>query len=112
AVRLTTHGVLDLDAISQVVAVALEHGERHGAIRFLVDHRDIALGVSILEIHELPKLFESQGLPRYFRVALLFKPVPKTAEYFRFHENRSASAGFLQCVFTDEPEALDWLGRG
>lgn len=111
AIRLTTHGVLSTDTIKKLVAVALAHAESHGVSQFLVDHRDVDLVISIVEIYDLPKLFESQGLPRYFRVASLFKPDPQTEQYFNFHESRSASAGFLQCVFTGEEEALDWLRR-
>lgn len=87
----------------------LELGRKHGSHRFLVDHRLLEHGLSILQVDDVPKMLKDVGVTAEDKVAIVFdteSPIGNTFKFFR-------DAAFLQSLqiklFTGIDEAIEWL---
>ncbi|HEY6095697.1 MAG TPA: hypothetical protein VIU93_12170 [Gallionellaceae bacterium] len=111
-VKITTRGILTLEANNELVAAAVAAGAQFDTNLFLVDDRNIELAMDIVNIYDLPEHNSQLGIMRNFRVALVFTPTQRNSELFKFYEDRVVITDFQQRVFTDEPAALMWLMEG
>lgn len=110
--RVTVTGRLTLDAIQRMTPILLEHAERHGTDRILVDHRGAELALSTVEIHFLPDVLKGAGAPHDVHAAIVIAEDNPRREDYRFLEARTTKMGFRRRVFVDYEAALDWLTAG
>ena len=67
---------------------------------------------SVVDLYDLPTLYEEQGLERGSKGAVVLPAAnAKVAEDARFHETVCLNRGWQVKVFTDCQEAIDWLTK-
>ena len=104
-----TSGFINWEKNKRLSEEVLSTGRKHGAGRFLIDHRDGVLNLSILEIDDVPKMFKEIGLCPADKMAILCKPDSSHGSEFVFFQNVSQLASLQVKIFTDKEHALDWL---
>ena len=90
----------------------LELGRKRGTKRFFIDHRNATLGLSVLEIDDLPKMFKKIGVGPEDKTAILYNPSKSASGAFAFLENVSQLSLLQFKVFSDKDEATIWLRAG
>jgi len=88
---------------------AIELGRKKGVHKFLVDHRDMVLGLSVLEIDDLPKMFKEIGLRPEDKTAILYDPSAPLSSEYTFLENVARLSSLRFKVFSDKDKAIAWL---
>jgi hypothetical protein len=89
----------------------LAAGRQNNASAFLVDQKDAAFGLSVLEIDRLPDTFRSIGFSEKDKMAILFNPESSNKELFVFLQNVFTLSSLQIRVFTDPDEATVWLKK-
>jgi len=96
-------GLQEADTYAMMMSTALAE---HDCKRILLDGRDGRVGLSTVDLYDLPSRLESHGVDRTWKRALV---VDKQTDEFRFYEDVSNNRGFRVKVFQDPDEALKWL---
>ena len=89
----------------------LETGHQNNLRIFLLDHRDLELGLSTLEIDDLPDILREIGMTAEDRTAILYNPAAPHSSDYKFLENVSRLASLQLKIFPDKEEALAWLKK-
>ena len=106
---------MDLDARIEMMKALLAEKSKTSTRLFLMDHRNVVIRLTTLDIYNLPEINRRLGLSGEERAAIVYAP-PQRADAI-FYEARAANAGFMHRSFTNEHEAMRWLlafpgGRG
>ena len=104
-----TSGLINWDKNKRLSEEALSIGRKYGTNRFLIDHRDGMLNLSILEIDDIPKMFREIGVGPKDKIAILYKPDSSHSSEFVFFQNVSLLSLLQVKVFADKEQALAWL---
>ncbi|MDY6970359.1 MAG: hypothetical protein SVR08_17135 [Spirochaetota bacterium] len=75
----------------------------------IVDDRNYSYPVKVTDLYSLPELYDSIGVDRKVKVALLFNPGNPVIGDFEFFETVCQNRGYNFRVFYDESEAKSWL---
>ena len=113
--RVTTRGIMDLDGRIEMMKALLAEATKIGARLFLVDHREVTVRLTTLDIYNLPQINARLGLRGDERAAIVYAPHQKADA--SFYEARARNSGFTHRAFNNEHEAMRWLlavpgGRG
>ena len=113
--RVTTRGIMDLDGRIEMMKALLAEATKIGARLFLVDHREVTVRLTTLDIYNLPQINARLGLRADERAAIVYAPHQKADA--SFYETRARNSGFTHRAFNNEHEAMRWLlavpgGRG
>lgn len=108
-VTVTTSGPMDVASIERMVVDMLGVGGGFGAIRYLLDHRQMTPEMSALHIYDLPEVVKKAGLTHNIRLAMVYDPDSARKTDFEFYETRAYNLGFEHRLFTDVQAALGWL---
>ena len=109
-VSIKTSGRMNLEQLEQMIREGLAEAERHGATKFLVDHRDMTPDLPTADIYRLPEISLAAGVQRSFQVALVYSPEAARGKDFEFYEVRAHNFGYDHALFTTPQAALQWLG--
>jgi hypothetical protein len=101
--------LINWDKNKKLTEEVLSIGRRYGFSRFLIDHRDGMLNLSILEIDDIPKMFKEIGLCPSDKIAILYNADSPHSSAFIFFQNVSQLASLQVKIFTDKEQALCWL---
>ena len=95
----------------RVAALAsLALAKEHGISRYLGDCRSLPVETgAVLDIYELVELFESMGLDRRMREALVIAGPARPREDLDFYETVAKNRGFNVRIFDDMEAARAWL---
>jgi hypothetical protein len=104
-----TSGLINWDKNKRLSEEVITIGRKNGLSRFLIDHRDAILNLSILEIDNMPKMFKENGLCSSDKMAILYNADSSHSSEFIFFQNVSILSSLQVKVFTDKEQALDWL---
>ena len=107
---IKTRGVLEISTATQMRNEGAALIKRHDCKRILLDHSlldDSAL--STMETFDLPKIYDSLGISRAVKMALVVTPIMKTK--LRFYETVCRNNGYSVLLFTDRESALQWLKK-
>ena len=102
-------GLINWDKNKELSEEILSTGRKYGSSRFLIDHRDGTLSLSILEIDDIPKMFKEIGLCPSDKMAILYNADSSHSSEFVFFQNVSQLASLQVKIFTDKEQALYWL---
>jgi hypothetical protein len=108
-VYMKTSGPADWDQNKKLSEKALALGHKHGSHRFLVDHRKLEHGLSVLQVDDLPKMLKQIGVTSQDKVAIVFDPASPISNTFKFFRDASFLASLQLQIFTDKDEAIAWL---
>jgi len=89
----------------------LATGRQKNVNAFLVDQKETAFGLSVLEVDRLPEKFRNIGFSDTDKIAILINPESANSNMFTFLQN-VFTINLLQIrVFTDPDEATAWLKK-
>jgi hypothetical protein len=113
--RVTTGGLMDLDAHIGMMQDLLAQRDSSGARLLMIDERPATLRLSTLDIYNMPLIYRRLGVRGDERAAILYTPEQRADAFF--YEARALHLGFMHQAFTNEHEAMRWLlalpgGRG
>ncbi len=111
-VHLTIEGSHQLEDIREMCVELFSVAKVEETWRLLIDTRASTAQLSTLDIYKMPKLFQSLGLRRNSRVALLFSGASVQKTTFSFVRTVSRNQGFNIALFTEAEEAIRWLQVG
>lgn len=93
------------ESIDQAYQISVASGIQ----RFLVDASGASSRISLATYYELPKLYQSLGISRSSRIAVISAKTQRGKERARFFENVCRNRGWQAKMFYHRPEALEWL---
>jgi hypothetical protein len=111
------HGFVDIE-VSGSITEEVAQQARVECVKLLQDMPrplvlvDISRGVSrlsISEIYDVPEKWNTTGLPRNMRLALVAPPHSISLENARFYENVARNRGWIVQVLADRDSAIQWL---
>jgi hypothetical protein len=121
-VSMKTSGPADWDQNKSMSEEALALGRKKGVNRFLVDHRKIEHGLSVLQVDNLPRMLKQIGVTAKDKIAIVFDASPASPDSrsasrggsqlgnaFSFFRDVSFLEGLAVRIFTDTKEATEWL---
>ena len=109
-IYIRTRGALtDLYENRRMISEGLAEGEKHGVTKFLIDDRDLTLGIGIADIYYLPGGYGNLGVSRNCKVAIVWDVAMNNEEKFKFYETCAVNLGYRHRLFKDFNAALDWL---
>jgi hypothetical protein len=109
-VSIRTSGKMNLEQLEQMIRESVAEGARHGATKFLVDHRDMTPDLPTADIYRLPEISLAAGVQRSFQVAIVYTPQAARGKDFEFYEVRAHNFGYDHALFASPQAALEWLG--
>jgi hypothetical protein len=83
--------------------------QKYQAFSCLVDDRNYNHPAKVTDLYYLPDLYESLGIEKKVKVALLFSLDNPVVGDFKFFETVCQNRGYNFRVFYDESEAKSWL---
>jgi hypothetical protein len=98
---------MNLDTRIDMMKALLAEAARTGVRLFLVDHREVKIRLSTVDIYNLPRINARLGLRGDERAAILYAPHQKADALF--YEMRATNSGFIHRAFPNEHEAMRWL---
>jgi hypothetical protein len=108
-VSVKTTGPANWDQNRKMCEEALALGRSNSSHEFLVDHRQLEHGLTILQIDKLPEMFKEIGVTAEDKIAIAFDPSSKMSEAFAFFRDTSFVASLQVRLFTKTDEATAWL---
>jgi len=108
-VCVKTYGRISWDENKQMSEEALAVGRKNGVRKFLVDHRQMEHGLSILQVDKLPEMFKQIGVTAEDKVAILFDAASPMSRTFAFFRDTAFIESLRFGVFNDPAEATEWL---
>jgi hypothetical protein len=108
-VQVKPSGQMSWDDKKKLSEETLAAGREKNINAFLVNQKDTAFGLSVLEINRLPAVLMDAGFSHKDRVSILLNPDSIKGSLPEFLQN-ILSLGPLQIkVFTDRQKATAWL---
>ena len=105
---VTVTGLVNRPLWEEQLRASIQEAVRHSCFRFLVDYRQAELRLNLIDLYERPAFYETAGMPRSARIAILFAPATKDTEFI---EHVTANRGYAVKIFSEEDEAFAWLTR-
>lgn len=103
-------GSLSRSDLHAAAKANIELAREHGVLRFLGDCLGLAADTNtIIDIYELVELYESLGLDRRMREALVLPGDAHVIESLSFYETAAHNRGFNVRLFNDLDAARAWL---
>lgn len=108
-VAIVATGAITADELGCQSPRTLELLRQHDARRMLVDYRDAQLDVSTMDVYGLPDRYDTLGLSRKVRIAVVLPRGLENTELFDFYEDVTHNRGFMTRLFRSPEEAQRWL---
>ena len=108
-VHVKTSGRMTWNENKQMSEEAISIGRTKGVHTFFIDHQDLDIELSILEIDDLPSMYKSIGIGPKDKIAVLFNPYSPKGGLFTFLQNVSFIRSLQFRVFSDRDKAIAWL---
>ena len=89
----------------------LAAGRRKNVNAFLVDQKEAAFGLSVLEVDRLPEKFRNIGFSDTDKIAILVNPESANSNLFTFLQNVFTINALQIQIFTDTDDATAWLKK-
>ena len=91
--------------LQNMTTLAVEHHSH----KYLVDHRGIAAGMSVLDLEKVPEIVKDIGVDPEAKVVILVDPSAPHGNLFTFVKNVLNLASIQIKLFYNKDEALTWL---
>lgn len=108
-IDLTYSGIVTPSELKTAFDEALLISLQNGIQTFFADCTTMVGGHSVIDLYFLISLYESCGLPRGSKEALLLPSLKSSAEEVKFYETACLNQGYNIKIFTDSNEAFTWL---
>lgn len=108
-VKVKTSGQRSRDDTKRLSEEALVAGREKNVNVFLLDQKETAFGLSVLEIDRLPSVLRDTGFSVRDWMAVLINPDSLKSSSFRFLQDVLSLRSLQLQVFNDTEEATAWL---
>jgi hypothetical protein len=108
-VRIKNSGQLSMNEIVAQTGEAARLSKDKGSKLLLTDFSAVAVNTSLVDIFQFPELYESLGMDRTFKIAVLISNIELNTNELRFYENITLNRGWQVRIFLKEDEAELWL---
>ena len=88
---------------------AIKTVKKQQATRGLVDCLKQTSTASIVDLYDLPELYEEQGLTRSIRIAFVEPTKPELRDLAEFYDNVCVNRGWHLRRFATRDDAVNWL---
>lgn len=109
AVCIDYEGLLDLEDYKKAASQAALLMKDNNSKLFLIDCSNLSNNATIMDMTELPKIYESLGISRNNYSAYIMAHDSPYKRDFSFYETYCTNRGFPLKWFTDRGEAVEWL---
>ena len=106
---MKTLGPANWDQNKKMCEEAFSLAQKHGSHRFIVDHRKLEHGLSILQIDDIPEMLKQIGVTPQDKVAMLFDPASPISDAVKFFRDAAFLASLQLRIFSDKDKAIAWL---
>ncbi len=110
-VKAKTSGRIGLKDKIKLSEEMFAAGRQKNANSFLIDEKDAAFGLSVLEVDRLPDTFRNIGFSEKDKMAILVNPESQNSNLFTFLQNVFTLNSLQIKVFTNPDEATVWLKK-
>ena len=100
---------LSLESTKQFCIELDAEARKHGAHKYLVDHRGVDVVMSVLEIDKIPAMLREIEADFGGRTAILLDSSAPKGNLFHFLKNLLHLASMRFELFFDKDEAIAWL---
>jgi hypothetical protein len=110
-VETIVQGIVNLAEMTEIMTEAVQAMVENEAFLYFADYRQGSLGMTTLQIHNMPKLLSEIAVPLNAN-ALKFKRaivVEKFSKDYQFYETVTINSGQTTKLFQDVDEARKWL---
>jgi hypothetical protein len=109
-IYIKTRGVLEINAATQMRNEGAALIKRHDCRRILLDHTLLdESALTTMETFDLPQIYNSLGISRAVKMALVVTLNMKTN--LNFYETVCRNNGYSVMLFLDRERALEWLKK-
>lgn len=105
-VRVHLQGEIDAQMLNIATAKLVEEMSHCNCNRVLMDHREVELRMSTIDLFNRPKVASALGVPRSSRIAIVYSA--RGTDY-QFVETVGRNRGFNVKAFKDIDEGIKWL---
>ena len=108
-VCITYAGDITLDMVRQASGDAWDLAKSRGTRCFLSEFQDADIKLTVSDLMQIDKHFESLGISRDIKSAILVPDDTKIAEDSALHEHFGTSRSWQIKTFFNRSEAIEWL---
>lgn len=108
-IYIKTSGPADWDQNKKMCEEAFSLAQKHGSYRFIIDHRKLEHGLTILQIDDTPGMLKQIGVTSRDKMAMLFDPASPISGAVKFFRDAAFLASLQLMIFSDKSEAIEWL---
>jgi len=105
-IRVHLQGRIDSRNLKMATSKLVEKMALCNCHRFLIDHREVKLSMSTVDLFYLPMVASNIGVSHSSRIAVVYSTHESD---YRFIENVGRNQGFNVKIFTDMDEGVKWL---
>ena len=105
-VKVKAEGELNNQSGIETAQKAINIASKQKCNKILFDFTEMEVTAPIHEIYDSPSLLIKMGMPRYFKLAVVYAG---DEESHKFWETVTRNSGFVTRVFTEHSKALTWL---
>ncbi len=108
-VESTFSGLLSPAELTAGFTGSVALGKQGDTLLFLADCTALEGGHSLLDVFSLLNMFESMGLNRRVKEAVLLGESTPAADRLEFYETACRNRGYMVRLFSDRDQAIAWL---
>lgn len=110
-IELTYYGIITPKELKDAFDAAVSLSMKEGSTLFLADCTEMVGGHSVIDLYALISIFESSGLGRGMKEALLLPSLKSSINDVKFYETACLNRGFNVKIFQNVDDALKWLSN-
>lgn len=104
-------GQVSPDELDACLMAAKAMAVRTGVMKIMADCLGLTGGHGIMDLFELISRFDSMGIPRTIKEAVLLPNIPSMQKDVSFYETACLNRGYNVRVFHDRADAVRWLSE-
>ena len=108
-IELTCSGQVRPEELYSALVAATAAAKKGRTRLFLADCSGMEGGHSIMDLYGLISLYESSGVDRSMREAIILPPLEAPTKVVEFYKETCRNQGFDVRLFHARSEALEWL---
>ena len=105
---VTATGPVSTEDVQAQATQGIEIIKREQLQAVLADYSSAVLEMPIMEIYKMPDMFETLGLPKQTRMAILLPSDPVNMHKYTFFDDTATNRGYQVKLFWEESHAIDW----
>lgn len=106
---LSVEGMVTKNDFIQVSTETVKHIINHNTNRLVVHMSEIQSDMSLADIYDVPRIYESLSLPRTLKIAFVIPEDFDRSSDMEFYKSVCRNLGYRVHIFTAQHAAIEWL---